>query len=410
MSQGQLRIGAAFAVAAMFAAPAALAQERSAFYGGPPPVPEFAPAFDGQTRAPIITSPFELETREIAGGLTEPWALEVMPDGRIMVTEQAGRLRIVDGDGNVSQPIEGVPEVDYRDQGGLLDLALAPDFATSREIFLTYSEPRGGGKNTTSAVRARLSQDERSLEGVTRIFRQEPAWQSTKHFGSRIVFQNDDTLWIGLGERSHPEPRQLAQDLSSHLGKVVRIHRDGSVPADNSFADGANGALPEIWSYGHRNIQTAMRHPQTGALWAIEHGPRGGDEVNVAAAGVNYGWPVISYGENYSGTPIGAGISKKAGMAQPNYYWSPVIAPSGGAFYEGAMFPEWDGDLLVGGLKDKMVVRLRVEGERVVGEDHLLKGIGRVRDVKVLRDGSLALLTDNKSNGQIIRVSRAPAS
>lgn len=389
---------------------AAVAQDRDAFFGGPPEVPQFSPAFSGQTRAPILTTDFDLATEEIAGSLTEPWAIALMPDERLLVTEQAGRLRIVTLDGAVSGPIDGVPEVDYRDQGGLLDVAVAPDFETTREIFLTYSEPLGNRTNTTTAVRARLSDDETRLENVTRIFRKEPGWRSSKHYGSRIVFDDNDTLWIALGDRSNREPRELAQDTGSHIGTVVRIHRDGSVPDDNPFADGRGGALPEVWSYGHRNIQAAVRHPETGALWTIEHGPQGGDEVNVPKPGLNYGWPVITYGENYGGGRIGTGIASQEGMEQPVYYWSPVIAPSGGTIYDGAMFPEWQGNLLVGSLRGAMIVRLVLNGERVAGEDRLLQGIGRVRDIEVLPDGSLALVTDSRGNGRVIRVSRGGAS
>lgn len=395
---------------------AALAQntaDPSAFYGGDPEVPSFQPAFEEQFRAPILENDIALEREVIAGGLTEPWGLAQMPDGRILVTEQAGRLVIASMDGTVSAAIEGVPEVDYRDQGGLLDVAIAPDFEESREIYLSFAELRseeGQTKtNATSLARGRLSEDESRLESVEIIFRQQPAWQSTKHFGSRIVFQDNDHLWLAMGERSLPEPRLLAQNVDNTIGTVVRLNRDGSAPDDNPLLDMA-GALPEIWSYGHRNVQSASMHPETGALWTIEHGPQGGDEVNLTEPGVNYGWPTISYGEQYGGGPITTGITEREGLAQPNYYWSPVIAPSGGGFYTGEMFPEWQGDYLVGGLVPQLVVRLDIEGERVVGEGRILEGIGRVRDIEMLSDGSLLVATDYKGNGELIHVTRGPSS
>jgi len=308
----------------------------------------FSPAFAGQTRAPAVASGVAFDVEEIVALLDHPWSLAFLPDGRVLVTERAGRLRIVTRDGQISTPVVGLPAVDARGQGGLLDVVLSPDFATDRLIFWSYAEPRHGGENGTSVARGRLSDDGGRVENVRVIFRQTPAWRSTGHFGSRLEFDRLGRLYITLGDRQQREPRELAQDLNTHLGKIVRINPDGSVPADNPFV-GRSDALPEIWSYGHRNVQGADVHPDTGALWAVEHGPRGGDEVNIPAAGRNYGWPIISYGEEYNGSPVNEGISAGEGLEQPVYYWDPVIAPGDMDFYRGELFP-WRGDLLIAGL------------------------------------------------------------
>lgn len=397
-----MRVIAAF-LTLVVAAPAAA--QNDGFYGGPPEVPQFSPAFEGQTRAPIVSSEVELERETIASGLSGPWGLTQLPDGRLIVTEKPGRMRIVTLDGKLGEPLAGLPDVDARGQGGLLDVSVAPDFTESREVFFTYAQPVGGGANRTAIAKGRLSDDETRLENVTVIFEQTPQWRSTKHFGSRIEWQDNDTLFVGLGERSLPDPRQLAQELDSTIGKVIRIRRDGSVPPDNPFVDGPANALPEIWSYGHRNIQAAAIHPETGALWTIEHGPQGGDEVNVPKPGLNYGWPTITYGENYGGGLLAGGRTQAPGLEQPAYYWSPVIAPSGAAFYDGEMFPEWQGDLLVGGLVALALVRLEIDGERVTGEDRLVRGIGRIRDVEIADDGAILITLDGQ--GRILRLSRA---
>ena len=380
-----------YLVAAPFVliAAAACAQD----YGGAPNVPGQQPAFAGQTRAPLVDSGVELGTETVADGLVYPWGLAVLPGGGYLVTERPGRLRHVDADGTLSEPITGLPDVDARGQGGLLDVALDPDFANNRLIYWSYAEPRGDGENGTSVARGELNQDMTGVENAEVIFRQEPAWASTKHFGSRLVFDRDGNLYVTLGERSLPEPRQLAQDLGAHLGKVVRITPDGGVPDDNPFV-GQAGALPEIWSYGHRNVQGAALHPETGELWTIEHGPQGGDEVNAPEAGLNYGWPVITYGEDYGGGAIGEGITAKDGMEQPLYYWDPVIAPGGMTFYDGDAFPDWQGDLVISGLKAQGIVRLDLDGKTVVGEERLAGGLGRVRDVAVDHDGGILALTD----------------
>ncbi|MEX0838679.1 MAG: PQQ-dependent sugar dehydrogenase, partial [Parvibaculum sp.] len=281
------------------------------------------------------TEEMKIRVETVAQGLEHPWALAFLPDGNMLVTERPGFLRIVTPDGKVGDAIYGVPEVDARGQGGLLDVALDPDFAENRLIYLSYAEKGEGDRNGTAVVRGHLTESmSPQLRDVEVIFRQQPKEASTLHFGSRLVFDRDGHLFIALGERSKANLRAQAQDLDSHLGKIVRIMPDGSVPEDNPFVN-EDGALPEIWSYGHRNQQGAALHPETGILWTNEHGPRGGDEVNIPEAGRNYGWPVVSYGVNYSGTPVGSGKSAAPGMVGPVHYWKPSIGPSGMAFYTG---------------------------------------------------------------------------
>jgi aldose sugar dehydrogenase len=341
----------------------------------------------------------------VARGLDHPWALEFLPDGALLVTERSGSLRHVSAQGLVSDPIAGVPPVDARGQGGLLDVALHPGFAQNRLVYLSYSEPGQGG-NSTAVARGVLSPDGRSLAEVERIFTQQPKLPSTKHFGSRLVFDGKGHLFVTLGERSSAKFREQAQDLDSHLGKIVRLSEDGSVPEDNPFA-GTAGALPEIWSYGHRNIQAAAIHPETGQLWEIEHGPKGGDEINVAEPGKNYGWPIVSHGVNYNGSPVGTGRRRAAGMEDPLYTWTPVIAPSGMAFYTGEALPAWHGDLFVGGLAATALVRLELESAKIVHEERLLEDLGaRIRDVAVGPEGALYLLTD-EDNGKVLRLTPA---
>ena len=329
----------------------------------------------------------------VASGLEHPWGLAFLPDGRMLVTEKPGRLRVVSTDGTLSEPLSGLPEVDAGGQGGLLDVAVDPDFETNRLIYFSYAEPGVGG-NSTAVARARLNEDHVSLSGTQVIFSQRPKLPSQGHFGSRLVFDRSGNLFVTLGERFAPQFRDQAQDLDSHLGKIVRIRPDGSVPEDNPFV-GKPGALPEIWSYGHRNIQAAALHPETGELWEIEHGPLGGDELNVAEAGKNYGWPVVSHGVNYDGTPVGTGRAQQEGMADPLHTWTPVIAPSGMIFYSGSAFPDWHGDLFVGGLKSTALVRLELDGRRIANEERLLEDLGkRIRDVVHGPEGALYLLTD----------------
>ena len=353
-----------------------------------------------QTRAPAQRTKQAFKVETFAGGLAFPWGMAFLPDGRVLVTERPGRMRLVGRDGKVSAPLEGVPAVAAGGQGGLLDVALSPDFGSSKLIFLSYAEPRQGGR-ATSVARARLELegDGGRLEDVEVIFRQQPAAFGAMHFGSRLVFARDGNLFVTLGERGQ---RDKAQDLGTHYGKVVRIRPDGSIPPDNPFV-GRAGALPEIWSFGHRNVQSGAIHPATGKLWTVEHGARGGDEVNIPVAGRNYGWPAITYGRDYSGLTIGEGTAK-AGMEQPIYYWDPSIAPSGMAFYTGSLFPEWKGNLFVGALRAQALHRLVLDGERVVGEEELLSDLGeRIRDVRSGPDGALWLLTDSP-RGRVLRL------
>lgn len=355
-------------------------------------------------RLPSSAGPLDVQT--VASGLENPWGLAFLPDGRMLVTERAGRLRIVSRNGTVSSPVIGVPPVLASGQGGLLDVALAPDFDATRLVYLSYAEPREGASGT-SVARGRLVEDAGNarLENVEVIFRQQPAVSGSGHYGSRLVFGRDGTLFVTLGERQTQRAR--AQDLSTHLGKVARILPDGGVPDDNPFAR-MPGARPEIWSYGHRNPQGAALDPATGRLWTVEHGPRGGDELNHPEAGKNYGWPVISYGREYGGGSIGEGTARP-GMEQPVKYWDPSVSPSGLAFYTGTLLPGWKGSLFTGALSGARLIRLRLDpaGERVVEEEPLLTELReRIRDVRQGPDGALWLLTDSP-NGRVLRV--APA-
>jgi len=347
------------------------------------------------------TEKHEVRVATVAKGLSHPWGLAFLPDGRMLVTERPGRMRIVAMDGRVSPPLAGVPEVYARGQGGLLDVALHPDFARNRLVYFSYAEPGPGGAGTAAAM-ARLSDDGARLENLKVVFRQQPKSEGGNHFGSRLVFARDGRLFITIGERYQME---LAQDISVNRGQVIRIEADGRIPADNPFVN-RNGARPEIWSYGHRNPQGAALHPQTGKLWTVEHGPAGGDEVNIPLPGRNYGWPVIGYGNHYNGRPIGVGTHKE-GMEQAVYYWNPAIAPSGMDFYTGDKFPGWRGNMLIAVLKEQMLVRLELSGEKVVREERMLRGIGdRLRHVRTGPDGYVYLLTD-ESDGRILRLEPA---
>ncbi|HET7706443.1 MAG TPA: PQQ-dependent sugar dehydrogenase [Thermoanaerobaculia bacterium] len=363
--------------------------------------PHQKPAFAGQTRACGVTTDTAFDVVVVAKGLASPWAVEPLPGGDLLVTEKPGRMRIVSAAGKVGEPIAGVPEVDDRGQGGLLDVALSPAFASDRTIYWSYSEPRDGG-NATSVARGVLSQDRRRLDQVRVIFRAMPTYNGSLHFGSRLVFAPDGKLFVTLGERSDKPMRPQAQQLTSHMGKIVRINPDGTAPADNPFA-GRAGALPEIWTLGHRNVQSAALDSK-GRLWAVEHGPRGGDELNLIEKGKNYGWSVVSYGEEYSGAAIDGSVTAREGSEQPVYYWDPVIAPSGMQFYTGDLFPKWRGNAFVGALKDQRLVRLVIENDRVVGEEHLLVGRGqRLRDVRQGPDGALYIVTD-EDNGELWKI------
>ncbi len=333
----------------------------------------------------------------VASGLEHPWALAFLPDGRILVTERPGRLRIVAPSGRVSEPFGGVPKVQASGQGGLLDVAVDPKFTENRLIYLSYAEPGEGGAGTAVA-RGRLGEGQ--LENVEVIYRQQPKVEGNGHFGSRLVFAEDGTLFITQGDRQGY--REQAQDLDSGLGKLVRINPDGSIPKDNPFV-GKSGARPEIYSYGHRSMQAAALHPETGRLWTVEHGARGGDELNHPEAGKNYGWPVITYGRDYSGAKIGEGTAKE-GMEQPVYYWDPVIAPSGAVWYTGDRYPGWKGSLFIGSMQPGALVRLTVENDSVTGEERHLAEVGdRIRDVQQGPDGLLYLVTD-EGDGRLLRV------
>ena len=334
---------------------------------------------------------------KVAEGLQQPWSVAFLPDGRMLVTEKPGRLRLIVKDQLVSAPVAGVPQVTVHGQGGLFDVVLHPRFEKNQLVYLSYAA-RGDDGVGTELARARLAGDR--LENVEVLFRQSPKGRSGNHFGGRIVFDRAGYVYLTLGDRGEM-PR--AQKPDDHAGSVIRLHDDGRVPADNPFV-GRTGWKPEKLDLGHRNMQGAALDPVSGRLWTHEHGPQGGDEINVIRAGVNYGWPVITYGVNYGiGTKIGEGTQKE-GMAQPLYYWVPSIAPSGMAFYTGERFPKWKGDLFVGSLKFQLLVRLRLDGEKVVKEERLLQGaLGRIRDVRMGPDGLLYLLTD-ESSGVLARL------
>jgi aldose sugar dehydrogenase len=352
------------------------------------------------TRAPAVKTKQAIKAESYAKGLAHPWGMAFLSDGRLLVTERPGRLRLIGKDGSLSTPLQGVPRVAASGQGGLLDVVLAPDFASSSIVYLSYAEPRDGGRNGTTVAKAKFETDGTGgrLEGVQVIFRQEPSYASTYHFGSRIVFTPDGSMFVTLGERNMA--RNEAQNPANHIGKLVRIMADGGPHAGNPRRPGWQ---PEIWSIGHRNVQGAALNPATGKLWTIEHGARGGDEINVPEAGRNYGWPVITYGRDYSGLRIGEG-TQKAGMEQPVYYWDPSIAPSGAAFYTADLIPEWKGNLFVGALAGQALHRLVLDGENVVGEEKLLGDLSeRIRDVRQGPDGALWLLTDDPQ-GRILRL------
>jgi glucose/arabinose dehydrogenase len=345
-----------------------------------------------------------LTLQTVASGLDHPWSLAFLPDGRMLVTERPGRLRIVSRDGKLSPPVAGLPKISASGQGGLLDVILDRDYAQNRTIYFCYADPVSGGARTALAS-AKLNDEATTprLSDLKVIFQQEGPASRGRHFGCRIVQARDGNLFLTQGD--HGDYSDEAQKLGNHIGKIVRIRPDGSVPPDNPFVNTA-GAKPEIWSYGHRNSQGAALHPQTGALWETEHGPRGGDEINIPQSGKNYGWPVIGYGIDYSGVKIHQS-TQKAGMEQPVWYWVPSIATSGMTFYTGDLFPAWRGSILVGGLVSQTLSRLEVDGDKVVKEERMLQGINdRIRDVRQGPDGAIYLLTD-ASKGRILRL--APA-
>ncbi len=374
----------------------------------PPNAPSQEPAFPNQTRAPQPPQSPEVEQTMVAEGLPQLWAMEFLPDGSMLVTAKEGAMHIVTPEGEAGPALGGVPDVDSRGQGGLLDVALAPDFESSNRIFFSYSEPREGGNGTTVASATLVLGEDNggALQDVEVIFRQMPTYQGRNHFGSRLVFGPEGELFVTVGERSDEAVRIQAQDVGSGLGKIFRITPEGEALPDNPFVN-VEGALPEIWSLGHRNMQSAALDGE-GRLWTVEHGPRGGDELNRPEAGVNYGWPEVTYGIEYSGNPIGEGITQRQGTTQPVYYWDPVIAPSGMAYYEGDEFPEWENAFLVGGLVSGGIVIVHLENDQVAYEDRVSLD-ARVRDVKVGPDGAVYAVTESRQSGtsSIVRLTNA---
>jgi glucose/arabinose dehydrogenase len=384
---------------------AALGAQQAGGPADPRPAndPNQKPAFAGQTDAPEKISNVAFDVVTVVEGLVNPWSVAFLPNGKMLITERPGRLRIA-SDGKLSEPVTGLPEVFARGQGGLLDVALDPGFAKNNTIYWCYSEPREGGVNNTAVARGRLVDDATPrVEEVKTIYHQVPSLNSPLHFGCRIVPTAGNMLFITQGERSITEGRMQAQNMDSLLGKIVRINSDGTIPKDNPFV-GKEGVRPEIWSSGHRNVQAAALYPGTSDLWEIEHGTRGGDEINVARKGKDYGWPTIAYGIEYRGGPITGGIQQKEGMEQPLYYWDPIIGPSGMAFYTATLFPAWKGNLFVGGHGSRDLVRLELQGEKVIGEERLLKDMKEaIRDVRVGPDGALYLLTDS-AKGRLLKL------
>ncbi len=371
-----------------------------------PEVADQKPAFPEQTRACELTDSVDFDVTVVAKGLKNPWAVEPLPDGSLLVTEKPGRMRIISASGVVGEPLAGIPAVDARGQGGLLDVELSPRFAMDRMIYWSFAEPRQGG-NATSIARGTLSADNRRVENVKVIYQTMPVYDGDKHFGSRLAFGPDGMLYVTLGERSDTPMRPQAQRLDSDLGKVLRLAADGSIPLDNPFA-GRTDARPAIWSLGHRNIQSAA-FDNEGQLWIVEHGTRGGDELNRVERGKNYGWPLQAYGKEYSGqlpisSPAGSARAQVDGMEQPVYFWDPVIAPSGAQWYSGDAFPAWKNSLFVGDMKSGRLTRLTLTGNRVTGEQVMLEDRNqRVRDVRQGPDGALFVVTD-ESDGELWRI------
>ena len=377
----------------------------------PPNAPTQKPAFAGQTRAPESKSNVAFDVVKVAEGLTAPWGLAFLPSGKMLVTEKAGQLRVVAADGTLSPPVEGLPTVDSRGQGGLLDVVLDPAFATNQLIYWSFSEPQAERMNNTAVARGKFVDGATPrVENVQVIYHQSPSVNSSGHYGSRLVFGRDGTLFITQGDRQATANRELVQKMDTLIGKIVRINTDGTIPEDNPFV-GKEGVRPEIWSLGHRNVQSAAINPATGELWEVEHGTNGGDELNIARKGLNYGWPDTAYGVEYrTNAPIKEGLTTRPGTEQPVYYWDPVIAPSGMLFYTGDLFPAWKGSLFIGGLVTTNLVRLDVKGDRIVGEERLLRDLQpapeRIRDVRQGPDGAIYVVTNATTGaaGKILKL------
>ncbi len=364
------------------------------------PNSDYKPAFPGQTRIAGVKSKTAYEGKVLAEGLKNPWGVTSLPDGRLLITEKAGTMRIAKLSGELSAPITGIPTVNSDGQGGLLGVRVDPAFEQNRMVYWVFSEKLPEG-NLTAVAKGKLSADEKKIEGATVIYRATPAYKGDLHYGGRILFDKQENLIISTGERSDTITRPQAQQLNSSLGKIIRITKEGKAVAGNPF-EGKAGAKPELYSYGHRNVQGLAFHPVTGDLWEDEFGPRGGDEVNRIEPGKNYGWPTITYGIEYSGKKVGAAIQQKEGLEQPVYYWDPVVSPSGMTFYSSDSIPEWKNNLFIGGLSSTHIVRLVIEDNKVVGEERLLDKEGqRFRDVTQGKDGALYAITDQ---GRLYRI------
>jgi len=367
------------------------------------PNSDFQPAFEGQTRVAGVRTTTEYTIEVLTDDLSSPWAVTALPDGRIAITEKGGTLRVAQLDGTLSDKIEGFPEVDDRRQGGLMDVAPAPDFETSRVLYFTLAERTAQG-SLTAVGKGRLSDDETSIENFEIIFRAIPYYDNSMHFGSRLLFDKNGHIFVSTGERSDRATRPMSQKLDNGYGKVIHITAEGDPVPGNPFI-GTEGALPEIYTYGHRNAQGLDIHPVTGELWLNEMGPRGGDELNLIKPGLNYGWPTITYGIEYSGEIVGEGITQMEGLEQPVYYWDPVLSPSGMAFYSSNAIPEWQNNLFLAGMSSRHIARLVIEDNKVIGEERLLVDEGeRFRDVGEGADGALYAVTDA---GQLYRIGPA---
>lgn len=366
------------------------------------PNTSYQPAFAGQTRIGSVKTTTPYAGTVINSSLSRPWGVTAMPDGRLLITEKGGTMRIATASGQLSEAITGLPPVDAKGQGGLLGVTVDPEFTATRMVYWTFSEPVTEG-NLTAVAKGSLSADEKKMENVSVIYRATPAYTGDKHYGSRILVDRSGNLVISTGERSDLATRPQAQDLNSGLGKIIRITKDGQPAGGNPFVNRA-GARPEIYSYGHRNVQGLAFHPETGDLWETEMGPRGGDELNRVEQGKNYGWPTIGYGLEYSGQKVGEGITQQQGMEQPVYYWDPVLSPSGMTFYSGNDIPEWKNNLFIAGLNSMHIARIVLSGNKVTGEERILANEGqRFRDVTMGKDGALYAVTDG---GRLYRIAK----